>query len=120
MAQKKNLYHGKGAVCSVLVRFLHPMATLNRLFPNMSGVKWFENMIALAQEILSIKGKDHPCIILQSDEFMDGDSHLEIYAGLLWVRVKQEGPVEKRLNDSNQRPEDPQQYNKQQQQLYIP
>ena len=97
----KKLNNGKGALCSILGRYLHPRNTISRFYPNLNRNKRFKQLIILRQDDIMVNGKMQKCIVFQSDDFMDNDSHVEIHATVRWVRVDQEGP-DHQYFDSNQ------------------
>jgi Transposase IS4 len=45
-------------------------------------------------EMKTIRRKEQTCLVVQCDEVMDGDSHIEIYASTRYFKIHMEGPQE--------------------------
>ena len=73
---------GKGAVVSCLARMLHPSQIIAQRFPTINKNKRLEKLIVLQKENRKIKKKEYKCVVVQSNEVMDGDNHVELYASL--------------------------------------
>jgi hypothetical protein len=84
----------RGAVVRCLARLLHPSQLIREKFPNMNRSKRLDLLIVIWQETKKILRKEHMCIIVQSDEAMDGDVHLELCGALKQFKIKTEGLVE--------------------------
>jgi Transposase IS4 len=83
---------GRGAVVTILARMLHPRRLIQETFPNMNKNKRLGMLIVLRLEEKKIGKKNFECVVVQSDEVMSGDSHIELYAATKHYRVILEGP----------------------------
>lgn len=88
MARKKR--HGVGAVCSVLLKYLHPAQYINEKFKNSTKSDRLENCIAFRQEVRTVKKKNQLVILLRHDDH----AGQELYAVKRWVKVETEGAEE--------------------------
>jgi Transposase IS4 len=85
---------GRGAMVSCLGKMLHPRKEIIMRFPNMNKHKRFDNMILLREEKRIIAKKEQICYIMQSDDVMNDDEHVEVYACRRYVSIELEGPRE--------------------------
>ena len=88
MAKKKR--HGAGAVCSVLLKYLHPANYIDEKFKNSTKSDRLQNCIAYRQEVKTVKRKNQLVISLRHDDHADQ----ELYAVKRWVKVETEGAEE--------------------------
>jgi len=82
---------GIGAVVEVPARFLHPSKDVQRKIPNAWQRKRVEGIV-IRLEHREIKKKVQDAIVIQCDELMDDDEHLEVYAVARHFKVLIEGP----------------------------
>lgn len=82
---------GKGAVVSCLARMLHPSKAIRDRFINMNPKKRLTNLIVIDQKVEKINKKELECIVVQSDEVMEGDVHVRLYASKKYFKVTIEG-----------------------------
>ena len=88
MARKKQ--HGVGAVCTVLLKYLHPGIYISEKFNNYKKADRLENCLAYKQEIKTVNKKNQLVILLRHDDH----PNVELYAVKRWVKVITEGAPE--------------------------
>jgi hypothetical protein len=88
---KKKKAMGKGAVVSCLARYLHPSQTIDASFVNYHQKRRIFNLIVIDQVIEKVKKRQQECIVVQSDEVMDGDVHIRLHAVKRHFTVEIEG-----------------------------
>eukprot|EP00559_Dactyliosolen_fragilissimus_P002711 CAMPEP_0184872744 /NCGR_PEP_ID=MMETSP0580-20130426/41459_1 /TAXON_ID=1118495 /ORGANISM="Dactyliosolen fragilissimus" /LENGTH=665 /DNA_ID=CAMNT_0027375583 /DNA_START=1012 /DNA_END=3007 /DNA_ORIENTATION=+ len=96
MAKKKQ--HGSGAICSVLLKYIHPAKYISEKFKNYSSDERLENCIECGQEIRNVKKKNHVVILFRHDDH-DGQ---DLYAVKRWVKVVTEGAAEHIFRDEEE------------------
>jgi hypothetical protein len=96
----QKLTMGKGSVVTCLARLLHPSQLIRDCFPNMNRNKRLDNMIVIRQETKKILRKEHKCIVVQSNDVMEGDVYLELYAAVKHFKVTVEGLAEDFFTDA--------------------
>jgi Transposase IS4 len=83
-----------GAMVSCLGKMLHPRKEIFSQNPNMNKHKRFENMILLREEKRIIAKKEQIYFIMQSDDVINGDEHVEIYTCRRYISIELGGPRE--------------------------
>ena len=81
--------NGKGAVCSVITRLLHPRKAVTDKYPNAGHNSKVENLIALRKEIKKVNRRDQECVILRHSDFPG----VELHAVARYCKVITEGPI---------------------------
>jgi hypothetical protein len=94
MARTRKLTLGKGAIVSCKGRLLRPSVVINRFFPLIHNTKRLENLVVLRKENRRRGKTTQTCLVVQSDEVMDGDNHIELYCNVRWFKIVIEGPPE--------------------------
>jgi hypothetical protein len=87
---RTGLTMGRGAVVSALARMIRPKNVIKTKFPNRNNQLRLSNMIVLGKAVRNNK----EVIMLQSDELMDGDNHLDIWAAETLLTVVHKGRPE--------------------------
>ena len=95
MARKKQA--GTGAVCSVLLKYLHPAKYIDEKYPNRTARQRLLNCLAINQQYWSVKKKQQLCIVLCHDDH----PNKELIAVKQWVKVEVEGAPEHYFRDDN-------------------
>ena len=86
--RKKALAHGTGAVCSVLLKRLHPAKLVQRKFPNATAKQRLDDLTELKEVYKTVNGKEQKCIVMYHEKF---GFHAEVYAVKRWIVVMKEG-----------------------------
>ena len=73
--QKKT--HGKGAVISILIKFVHPLALIQEKFPNPENRQRLEGCLMVRQEVKEISHKDQLSLVVTHDDFKDANGNLQ-------------------------------------------
>ena len=95
---------GKGAVLSVLARFIHPSEHIRRCFPNYEYHLRLENLTALRQEERTVRQKKQLCVVFVTDEVTDDNgAPIELYCVRCYAKVAKEGPPEDFFQRKRQR-----------------
>ena len=76
MAPRKKT-HGKGAVVSVLIKFVHPSALIREKFPNPENQQRLKGCLTVRQEVKKITHKDQLSLVVTHDDFKDADGNLQ-------------------------------------------
>ena len=82
---KKEL--GVGAVCRVLVKYLHPSEKMRAKFPNRIDQLRLGELVAIRQELKTVNRSEQMCVVMRHDFWPDE----EIYCVKRWVKVVEEG-----------------------------
>jgi hypothetical protein len=82
---------GKGAIVSCYARMLYPSTLINQTFPHMNRLRRMELLLVLRKE-KKINQKKTICLVVQSNEIMNGDSHIELYGAIKFFKIELEGP----------------------------
>ena len=91
MAPRKKT-HGKGAIVSVLIKFVHPLALIREKFPNPENRQRLEGCLTVRQEVKKITRKDQLSLVVTHDDFKDADGNLqELHAVKKHFSIQQEG-----------------------------
>ena len=96
MAKKKQ--HGSGAICSVLLKYIHPSKYISEKFKNSSSNERLENCIEYRQEVRNVKNKNQVVILFRHGDHEDQ----ELYAVKRWVKVVTEGAAEHIFRDEDE------------------
>ena len=88
---RKKKRMGDGAVVQCYLKYLHPTQELSKRFVNARDNFRLNNLVVLRREVKKIRRKDVECVVLQSDEVMNDDVHVEIYGHLKHFTVVVEG-----------------------------
>ena len=81
---------GKDATVSVVLRFIHPSASVRRVYPNRGHNDRLENCTVLRQEERTINRKRQRAIVMTHESFPEE----ELYVVEKYAKVTQEGPPE--------------------------
>ena len=84
MTKKK---HGVGAVCRVLMRFIHPSKLIRDKYPNRTEQQKLGELTVIRQEVKTVNRKPQMCIIMRHDIW----PNKELYCVKRWVKVMSEG-----------------------------
>ena len=98
---KKKLRCGKGAVCSVLTKMLHPGKDVAAKYPNAAHNKKVENLIALRKEAKTVNQKEQVVIVFRHSDFAE----VELHCVERFCHVMTEGPVSEVFTDGSAPPE---------------
>ena len=71
---------GKGALVSCLAKFLHPSKEIEKAFVNRRDNLRLNQLYVLREDIKTVRQKETNCVVLRSDNVMNGDVHIELYA----------------------------------------
>ena len=88
MAKKKQI--GSGAICTVLLKYLHPGKTISDKFPNRTAQQRLEGLIAQRQEMRKVKKSEQLVVVFRHAQF----ENVEIYCVKRWCKVISEGAEE--------------------------
>ena len=88
--KKKTKRCGTGAICSVLTKYLHPSDLINEKFINRSAGSRVSDLLAIRQEMITVRRKKRLVVVFYHDATED----VEIHAVKRWVRVEEEGNPE--------------------------
>ena len=88
MARKKKV--GSGAICSVLLKYLHPGKTIDKRFPNRTAQQRIDGLLATSQELRKVKKKEQLVICFRHEQF----EGVDIYCVKRWCKVTTEGAQE--------------------------
>ena len=86
---KKKLRCGKGAVCSVLTRMLHPRKDVTDKYANASHNSKVENLTAIRKEPKIVNRKEQVVIVFRHPDFAE----VELHCNARFCHVETEGPV---------------------------
>ena len=78
---------GVGAVCRVMMKYLHPSAKIRENFPNHTSSEKLGQLIVIAQGVKKVNRKDQMCLIMRHDLWPNE----EIYCVKRWAKIIQEG-----------------------------
>ena len=88
--QKKT--HGKGAIVSILIKFVHPPALIREKFLNPEKQQRLEGCLTVRQEVKEISCKDQLSLVVTHDDFKDADGNLqELHAIKKHFSIQEEG-----------------------------
>lgn len=79
---------GIGAVCSVVVQYLHPSKLIKDKYPSRGAKERLGNLVAIRRETLKVNRVDRVCIVFRHDDFPNQLLH----CCERWTRVDTEGP----------------------------
>ena len=84
--------HGKGAIVSILVKFMHPSALIREKFSNPENQQRLEDYLTVRQEVKHISCKDQLSLVVTHDDFKDANGNLqECHAIEKHFSIKEEG-----------------------------
>ena len=84
--------HGKGAVVSSLIRFIHPSEYIRNKFPNAVNGQWLDGCITVRQEVKKINRREQLSLVVTHEDFVDGEGNpQELHGVKKYWRVKTEG-----------------------------
>ena len=87
--------HGKGAVVSILIKFMHPSALIQEKFPNPENWQRLEGCLTVRQEVKKISCKDQLSLVVTHDDFKDADGNLqELHAIKKHFSIQEEGDLD--------------------------
>lgn len=103
---RKKKQIGKGAIVSCCLKYLHPSQVISKHFVNYRDNAKLVGSVVLRKEVKQIRRKDVEVIVVQSDEVMNDDTHIEIYAHPKHFLVVTEGNPDYfyNKNDNDQTP----------------
>ena len=81
------LKHGDGAVCSALIKYLHPAKKVAEVFPNAIGPDRLEGCIARSREKVMVNRKLIWCYVMEHPSFPE----MTIHSSTRYVKVVTEG-----------------------------
>lgn len=81
----ETLHHGVGAVCSVLLRRLHPLQLVQHKFPNAEHQQRLDDLICIRKEIKKVSRRDQMCYVFRHDVL---DDNQELHCVCRWSQVK--------------------------------
>jgi Transposase IS4 len=81
---------GVGAVCSVVVQYLHPSKLIKDKYPSRGAKERLENLLAIRRETLKVNKVQRVCVVFRHDDF----PNQELHCCERWARVDQEGPAD--------------------------
>ena len=84
--------HGKGAIVSSLIRFIHPSEYIRNKFPNAVNGQQLDSCITIHQEVKEINCREQLSLVVTHDNFVDGEGNpQELHGVKKYWRVKTEG-----------------------------
>ena len=84
--------HGKGAIVSSLIWFIHPSEYIRNKFPNAVNGQWLHGCITVRQEVKKINRREQLSLVVTHDDFVDGEGNPQELHGLnKYWRVETEG-----------------------------
>ena len=82
---------GVGAVVQTKAKFLHPSKYIRELYPNMDQQQMVVDLKVVRREKKIVTRKEQLCLVVTSDQIMNGDQHVELHAVERWFKVTKEG-----------------------------
>ena len=82
-----SLYHGVGAKCSVLLRYLKPSKLVNDVFVNAPNGFRVEELLTTRQQLQKVGKKETMCFFFRHEKFSQ-----EVYCSKRWAKVVTNGP----------------------------
>ena len=76
----------------MLAKYLHPSDLINEKFINRSAGSRVSDLLAIRQEMITVRRKKRLVVVFYHDETED----VEIHAVKRWVRVEEEGNAEEK------------------------
>ena len=67
--------HGKGAVVSSLIRFIHPSEYIRNKVPNAVNGQRLDSCITVRQEVKKINRREQLSLVMMHDDFIDGEGN---------------------------------------------
>ena len=87
--------HGKGAVVSILIKFMYPSALIREKFPNPENWQKLEGCLVVRQEVKEISRKDQLSLVVTHDDFKDANGNLQqLHAIKKHFSIQQEGDLD--------------------------
>ena len=78
---------GIGAVCRVMMKYLHPSQNIRDKYPNHTSSEKLGELIVIRQEVKKVNRKDQMCIVMRHDSW----PNQEMYCVKKWAKIIQEG-----------------------------
>ena len=94
---KKKLRCGKGAVCSVITRMLHPRKDVTEKYPNATHNSKVDKLTALRKELKKVNRKEQVVIVFRHGDFAE----VELHCNARFCHVDTEGPVSEIFTDGS-------------------
>ena len=92
---------GKGAIVSVMTKYLHPSKLIRDKFPNSTASLRLEGLVVVGEEEQKVCRRTQKVIVLTIEEFKNGDEFIPLYAVPRWVKVETEGPRSDVMEEEN-------------------
>lgn len=83
---------GAGAICSVLIKYLHPREVVSSVFVNPEHGQRLDDLVASREEGKLVKRLNRKVVVFRSESFSS-----EVYAVKTWVKVLTPSPVASRF-----------------------
>ena len=94
----QKLRHGAGAVCEVLLRYLHSRPVVSAKYPNASFNQRLGGLLCIREEIKTVNNKQVMCFVFRHDDF----EGVELHCVRRWSKVTTEGDPEHFFSASTQ------------------
>ena len=84
--------HGKGAIVSSLIQFIHPSEYIRNKFPNAVNGKRLDSCITVCQEVKKINRREQLSLVVTHEDFVNGEGNpQQLHRVKKYWRVETEG-----------------------------
>lgn len=87
MARTRAPQPGEGAICSVLIKYLHPKPTINEHIPNYAANERLHDLVAVRKERTTRRGHTYDAVFFTSPTLNDA----EVFCATRYVKVTTAG-----------------------------
>ena len=78
---------GVGAICRVMMKYLHPSAKIRDKYPNHTSSEKLGELIVIRQEVKKVNRKDQMCLVMRHDTWPNE----ELHCVKRWAKIVVEG-----------------------------
>ena len=94
----QKLCHGAGAICEVLLRYLHSRPVVSTKYPNASFNQCLGGLLCIREEMKTVNNKQVMCFVFRHDDF----EGVKLHCVWRWSKVTTEGDPEHFFRSSTQ------------------